>query len=137
MLFHQIFISDLFFFLRFYFFPFSPQSSPVHSCYSSLWVLPVVACGTPPQRGLMSSVMSVPRLRTKETLGRLQRSARTQPLGHGASPSDLLFYSWEDWSPERKCDSLSKVNEYVTHRASRANSYILNNCYVPGSVQNG
>ncbi|XP_070339073.1 syntaxin-binding protein 4 isoform X2 [Equus asinus] len=45
--------------------------------YSSLWVLLVVACGTLPQRGLMSSAMSAPRIRTNETLGRLQRSART------------------------------------------------------------
>uniref|UniRef100_A0A9L0J706 Minichromosome maintenance 9 homologous recombination repair factor n=1 Tax=Equus asinus TaxID=9793 RepID=A0A9L0J706_EQUAS len=45
--------------------------------YSSLWVLLVVACGTPPQRSLMSSAMSAPRIRTNETLGRLQWSART------------------------------------------------------------
>uniref|UniRef100_A0A8C4MJ11 Solute carrier family 7 member 13 n=1 Tax=Equus asinus TaxID=9793 RepID=A0A8C4MJ11_EQUAS len=45
--------------------------------YSSLWVLLVVACGMLPQRGLMSSAMSVPRIRTNETLGHLQRSART------------------------------------------------------------
>uniref|UniRef100_F7E4N9 Collagen triple helix repeat containing 1 n=1 Tax=Equus caballus TaxID=9796 RepID=F7E4N9_HORSE len=44
---------------------------------SSLWVLLVVACGTLPQRGLMSSAMSTPRIRTNETLGRLQRSAGT------------------------------------------------------------
>uniref|UniRef100_A0A9L0K930 Scaffold protein involved in DNA repair n=1 Tax=Equus asinus TaxID=9793 RepID=A0A9L0K930_EQUAS len=36
-----------------------------------------VACGTLPQRGLMSSAMSAPRIRTTETLGRLQWSART------------------------------------------------------------
>uniref|UniRef100_A0A9L0IJL6 KRAB domain-containing protein n=1 Tax=Equus asinus TaxID=9793 RepID=A0A9L0IJL6_EQUAS len=45
--------------------------------YSSLWVLLVVTCGTPPQHGLMSSAMSAPRIRTNETLGRRQRSART------------------------------------------------------------
>ena len=43
--------------------------------YSSLWVLLVVACGTLPQRGLVSSAMSAPRTRTNETLGRLLRSA--------------------------------------------------------------
>ncbi|XP_070372702.1 radial spoke head 14 homolog isoform X3 [Equus asinus] len=42
--------------------------------YSSLRVLLVVACGTLPQHGLMSSAMSVPRIRTNETL---QRSTRT------------------------------------------------------------
>ncbi|XP_070101762.1 heterogeneous nuclear ribonucleoprotein A/B-like isoform X1 [Equus caballus] len=45
--------------------------------YSSLWVLLVVACGMLPQRGLTSSAMSAPRIRSNETLGRLQRSART------------------------------------------------------------
>ena len=59
------------------FFPFSPQSPPYIVVYFSLWVLLVVACGMPPQRGLMSSAMSAPRIRTNETLGRLQRSART------------------------------------------------------------
>uniref|UniRef100_F6SRY0 Myelin protein zero like 2 n=2 Tax=Equus caballus TaxID=9796 RepID=F6SRY0_HORSE len=52
----------------------APRYIVVHS---SLWVLLVVACGTLPQRGLMSSAMSAPRIRTNETLGRLQRSART------------------------------------------------------------
>ncbi|XP_070345295.1 anoctamin-7 isoform X7 [Equus asinus] len=45
--------------------------------YSPLWVLLVVACGTLPQCGLMSSAMSAPRIRTNETPGRMQRSART------------------------------------------------------------
>uniref|UniRef100_A0A9L0JW88 Transmembrane protein 170B n=1 Tax=Equus asinus TaxID=9793 RepID=A0A9L0JW88_EQUAS len=45
--------------------------------YSSWWVLLVVACGTLPQRGLMSSAMSAPRIRTNETRGRLQRSMQT------------------------------------------------------------
>uniref|UniRef100_A0A9L0SBP4 F-box and leucine rich repeat protein 12 n=1 Tax=Equus caballus TaxID=9796 RepID=A0A9L0SBP4_HORSE len=45
--------------------------------YSSLWVLLVVACGTLPRRGLMSRAMSAPRIRTSETLGRLQQSARS------------------------------------------------------------
>src|SRR3712207_4038565 len=65
---------------------------PILVVYSSLWVLLVVACGTLPQRGSMSSAMSAPRTRTNETLGRLQRSAQTQPLGHGASPYDILSY---------------------------------------------
>src|SRR3712207_8026036 len=40
--------------------------------YSSLWVLLVVACGTPTQCGLMSSAMSASRIQTNETLGHLQ-----------------------------------------------------------------
>ena len=49
-------------FLRFYFFLFSPKAPQYIVVYSSLWVLLVVACGTLPQRGLMSSAMSVPRI---------------------------------------------------------------------------
>ena len=75
--------------LFFFFLPKAPQYIVV---YSSLWVLPAVACGMPPQRGSMSSARYVPRIRTNETLGCLQQSARTQPLGHGASPSKLHFY---------------------------------------------
>ena len=56
---------------------FSPKPPRYIVVYSSLWVLLVVACGTLPQRGLMSSAMSAPRIRTNETLGRLQRSAQT------------------------------------------------------------
>ena len=65
------------FFLRFYFFLFLPKAPQYIVVYSSLWVLLVVASGTLPQRGLMSSAMSVPRIRTNETLGRRQRSAQT------------------------------------------------------------
>ena len=61
----------------FIFFLFLPKAPRYIVVYSSLWVLLVVACGTLPQRGLMSSAMSAPRIRTNETLGRLQRSART------------------------------------------------------------
>uniref|UniRef100_A0A9L0K154 Zinc finger protein 568 n=1 Tax=Equus asinus TaxID=9793 RepID=A0A9L0K154_EQUAS len=38
---------------------------------------PVVACGMLPQCGLMSSAMSAPKIRTNETLDRLQWSSRT------------------------------------------------------------
>ncbi|XP_070375810.1 uncharacterized protein [Equus asinus] len=67
---------------------FTPRYTVV---YSSPWVPLVVACGTPPHRGSMSRAMSTPRIRTNETLGRLQRSARTQLLSHGASPLALTF----------------------------------------------
>ena len=74
------------FFKDFIFFLFLPKTPWYVVVYSSLWVLLVVACGSLPQRGLMSSAMSAPRIRTNDTLGRLQWSARTQPLSHGASP---------------------------------------------------
>src|SRR3712207_3922322 len=75
------------FFLKILFLSFfSPKAPQYIVVYSSLCVHLVVACGTLPQRGLTSSAMSAPRIRTNETLGYLQRSARTQPLGHGASP---------------------------------------------------
>ena len=51
-----------FFFLRFYFFLFLPKAPQYIVVYSSLWVLLVAACGTLPQRGLMSSAMSAPRI---------------------------------------------------------------------------
>ena len=63
--------------LNFFFFLFLPKAPWYIVVYSSLWVLLVVACGTPPQRGLMSSAMSASRIRTNETLGCLQRSVWT------------------------------------------------------------
>ena len=71
------FLSFPLLFLKILFSPFSPQSPPVHSCIFFVWVLLVVACGTLPQCGLMSSAMSAPRVRTNKTLGCLQRSVRT------------------------------------------------------------
>uniref|UniRef100_A0A9L0TLH0 Interleukin 1 receptor associated kinase 4 n=1 Tax=Equus caballus TaxID=9796 RepID=A0A9L0TLH0_HORSE len=52
-------------------------SPPVHSCI--FFVVGPSSCSmwTPPQHGSMSSTMSLPRIRSNETLGRLQRSART------------------------------------------------------------
>ena len=60
----QVF-STVNFFNRF-FSAFSPQTPPVHSCIFYLWVLLVVACGMPPQRGLTSSAMSAPGIRTSK-----------------------------------------------------------------------
>ena len=77
----------IYFFQDFIFFLFLSKAPRYTVLHYSLWVLLVVACGTPPQRGLTSSAMSAPRIRTNETLGRPQRSARTQPLSQGASPS--------------------------------------------------
>ena len=87
----EIRITKFFFFKDFIFFLFLPKAPWYVVVCSSLWVLLVVACGMPPQHSLMSSSMSAPRIRTKETLGCPQRSARTQPLGHGASPELLRF----------------------------------------------
>ena len=68
---------SFFFFKDFIFSLFLPKAPQYIVVYSSLWVLLVVACGTLPQRGSMNSAMSAPRIRTNETLGPLQRSART------------------------------------------------------------
>ena len=51
-----------FFFKDFIFFLFLPKALQYIVVYSSLWVLLVVACGTPPQHGLMSSAMSASRI---------------------------------------------------------------------------
>ena len=66
-----LFLKDFIFFL---FLPKAPQHTVV---YSSLWVPLVVARGMLPQRGLMSSAMSAPRIGTNETLGCLQWSTQT------------------------------------------------------------
>ena len=71
------FIYFFLFFKDFIFFLFLPKALRHIVVYSLLWVLLVVACVTLPQCGLMSGAMSVPRIRTNETLGRLQQSART------------------------------------------------------------
>ena len=62
------------FFKEFIFFLFLPKAPWYIVVCFSLWVLLVVACGTLPQRGLMSSAMSAPRIRTNKTLGHLQQS---------------------------------------------------------------
>ena len=59
-----------------------PESPLVHSCISYLQVLLVVACGMPPQRGLMSGAMSTPRIQTSETLG---RHSGVRELNHSAT----------------------------------------------------
>ena len=72
---HEIHCQEsYFFFFKILFFLFLPKAPRYIVVYSSLWVLLVVACGTLPQRGLMNSAMSAPRVRTNETLGLLQQS---------------------------------------------------------------
>ena len=72
---------------RIFFFLFIPKAPQYVVVYSSFWVLLVVACGTLPQRGLMSSAMSAPRIRTNETLGCLQWIQRIF-LAHLLGPAD-------------------------------------------------
>ena len=74
-------------FIEFFFLPKAPRYIVV---YSLLWVLLVVVCRTLPQRGLMSSAMSVPRIRTNETLGRLAECANLTTRAR-ASPLILSF----------------------------------------------
>ena len=71
--------------------PSSPQSPPVDSCIFQLWVSLVVACGTLPQHGLMSSAMSVPRIRTYETLGCLSRACKLSHWATGPAPSQSFL----------------------------------------------
>ena len=70
-------------FLKILFFRFSPQNPLVHSCTYSL----VVACGMPSQHGLMSGAMSVPRIRTGETLCHHSRAQELNHLATGPAPS--------------------------------------------------
>ena len=77
LLFHFYFVRVGFFFFFTLFFLFLPKAPQYIVVYLQLWVTLVVACGMLPQHFLMSSAMSAPRIRTNETLGRLQRSART------------------------------------------------------------
>ena len=80
------FISYSFFFLKILFFPFLPKIPWYLVVYFQLWVLLVVACGTPPQHGLMSSATSAPRIRTSETLGRQSRVRNLTTWPRGQPP---------------------------------------------------
>ena len=71
------YVNRVFFSQDFIFFLFLPKDPPYIVVYSSLWLFLVEACGTLPQRGLMSSAMSAPRIRTNETVGHLQQSTWT------------------------------------------------------------
>ena len=68
-----------FFFKDFIFFLFLPNVPRDIVVYSSLWVLLVVACGTLPQRGLMSSAMSV------EPTKHWAACSRAHELNHSAT----------------------------------------------------
>ena len=76
---------------RFYFFFFS-QSPQYIVVYFQLWVLLVVACGMPPQHGLMSGAMSTPRTRTGETLGCQSRARELNHSAMGPAPSCSFKY---------------------------------------------
>ena len=67
-------------------FRFSSQIPLVHS-YIVLVVGPlVVACGMPPQHGLMSGAMSAPRIWTRETLGPESRVRGLNDSAMGLAP---------------------------------------------------
>ena len=85
-----------FFLFKDFIFPFSPQSPPVHSCIFQLWVLLVVACGPPPQHGLMSGAMSEPRIWTDETLGGRSRARELNHSASGPAPDTLTLHSLQE-----------------------------------------
>ena len=114
-----------FFFKDFIFFLFLPKAPQHTAVYSPLWVPLFVARGTPPQRGLTSSAMSMPRIQTNETLGRLQWSTRTQPLGHGASPPSSFIR--RKFSVSQDCKK--KISVCVL------DSEIINKCFIYLNVQ--
>ena len=82
---------EILFFFKDFIFPFSPQSPLVHSVCFQLWVLLVVACGTPPQHGLMSGAMSAPRIRTGETLGRCSGACKLNHWAMGPALRKKFF----------------------------------------------
>ena len=67
-------LGDLFF-LKILFFPFSPQSPLVHSCI--FFVVCPSSCSMWDSASAWFDEQSAPRIRTNETLGRLQRSMQT------------------------------------------------------------
>ena len=80
-----------FYFLKTLFFSFfSPKAPQYIVVYSQLWVLPAVACGTPPQHDPTSGAMSAPRPRTGETL--VLCSGACKPKHSAVGPAPLLFY---------------------------------------------
>ena len=74
-----------------FFFAFSPQIPPVHSCILQLWVLLVVECGTLPQCGLTSCAMSAPRIRTSKTLDHQNKARKLNHSAMGPTPKKQPF----------------------------------------------
>ena len=72
---------------------FSSPKLPVHSCIFLLSVPLVVACGTPPQHGLISSAMSTPRIWTSETLGSWSGARELNHSAMGPAPNIKCFES--------------------------------------------
>ena len=75
----------------------------------------------PPRHGLTSGPLSVPRIRTGETLGRQSRVG-TQPLGHGASPTRRNFLKTTTLLEE--FNTLFSINSSRISRLTPPNSYI-------------
>ena len=71
---------------------FSPEIPPVHSCMFQLWVLLVMACGTPPQCGLMRGAMSAPMIQTSETLGCRSGVRELNHSATGPAPRFVISY---------------------------------------------
>ena len=56
-----------------------------------MWVLLVVACGMPPQHGLLSGAMSAPRIRTGETLGSRSGVRELNRWATGLAPISIFM----------------------------------------------
>ena len=75
---------------------FSPAFSSPNPQYIVVYIFLVVgppSCGmwTPPQRGLMSGAMSVPRIRTGKTLGHRSGACKPNHSAMGLAPGRFLF----------------------------------------------
>ena len=104
-----------FFFLRFYLFTFSPQSSLVHSCV--FLVVGPSSCGMwdATSAWLVSSVMSTPRIRNGETLGCWSGVHECNPSATGPAPkfvSELSFLLKMNFFSEFYSRLLSEVCFY-------------------------
>ena len=127
----KVFHKSYFNFIFLLFLPKSPQYIVV---YFSCGYLLVVACGMPPQHGLMSGAMTW----TSETLGRRSRACELNHSAMGPPICYLIltvkwvlllshFHSWRNWAIERLSNFL-KVSDGVRiwTQAFRCRTYILN-----------
>ena len=96
--------------ITFFFSAFSPQIPPVHSCIFWLWILLGVACGTLSRHGLMSSAMSVPKIRTGDTLGCWSGVHRLNHSTMGPAPNYSLLIKHS-----LPCVFLSVYTHYVIY----------------------
>ena len=85
-----LFFIFIFIFLKILLFLFLPKAPRYIVVYFQLWILLVVACGTPPECGLISGAMLVPRIRTGETLGHRIEHANLTTRPPGRPPIEAL-----------------------------------------------